>query len=66
MSMFMYVRACSTLEYYDQSFDGAKVICQWLFRERVHFYKILVTAGKLAHRFLRPRREDVLSHPLSE
>ena len=32
--------ACSTIQYCDESFNGAEVICRWLFRERVHFYKI--------------------------
>ena len=39
MSMFMEVLACSTTQYSDESFNGAEVICRWLFRERVHFYK---------------------------
>ena len=40
MSMFMQVLACSTIRYCDESFNGAEEICRWLFRERVHFYKI--------------------------
>ena len=36
-AMFMYVLACSTIQYCDESFNGAEVICRWLFRERVHF-----------------------------
>ena len=40
MSMFMQVIACSTVQNYDESFNGAEVICRWLFRERAHFYKI--------------------------
>ena len=32
--------ACSTIQYCDESCNGAKAICRWLFRERVHFYKI--------------------------
>ena len=40
MSMFMQVLACSTIQYCGESFNGAEVICRWLFRERVHFYKI--------------------------
>ena len=28
------------IQYCDESFNGANVICRWLFRERVHFYKI--------------------------
>ena len=40
MSMFMLMLACSNIQYCDETFNGAKVICKWLFRERVHFYKI--------------------------
>ena len=32
--------ACSTIQYCDESFNGAKVICRWRFRERVIFYII--------------------------
>ena len=66
MSMFIKVLACSTIQYCDESFNGADVICRWLFRERVIFTKYLVTAGKLTHRFPRPRRKDVLLHHVSE
>ena len=37
MSMFMQVLACSTIQYCDESFNGAEVMCRSLFRERVHF-----------------------------
>ena len=40
MSMFMLVLACSVIQYCDESFNGAEVICRWFFRERGHFYKI--------------------------
>ena len=30
------------------------------------FIKYPVTAGKLTHRFPRPKRKDVLLHPVSE
>ena len=67
MSMFMQVLACSTIQYCDESFNGAEVLSRWLFRERVNFYKKKqVTAGKLTHRFPRKRREGVLLQPVSE
>ena len=40
MSMFMQVLARSTILYCDESFNEAEVMCRWLFRERVYFYKI--------------------------
>ena len=40
MSKSMQVLACSTIQYWDESYYVAEVICRWLFRERVHFYKI--------------------------
>ena len=66
MSMFMYVLACSTIQYYDESFNGAEVICRWLFGREFIFTKYPVTAGKLTHRFPQPRRKDALLHPVSE
>ena len=33
----MKVLACSTIQYCDESFNGAEVICRWFFRERVNF-----------------------------
>ena len=32
--------ACSTIQYSDESFNGANVFCRWRFRERVNFYVI--------------------------
>ena len=29
---------CSTIQYFDESFNGAKVIFRWLYRESVHFF----------------------------
>ena len=43
LSSHVYVHVgacCSTIQYCDESFNGAEVICRWLFMERVHFYKI--------------------------
>ena len=69
MPMFMKVLACSTIQYCDESFIGAEVICDFVGgfsgREFV-FTKCPVTAGKLTHHFPRPRRKDVLLHPVSE
>ena len=65
--MFMQVLACSTIQYCDESFNGAEVMCRSPFRERVHFFtKYPVTAGKLTHRFPRTRRKGVLLQPVSE
>ena len=66
MSMFMQVLACSTIQYCDESFNGAEVMCRSPFRERVHFLQNTVTAGKLTHRFPRTRRKGVLLQPVSE
>ena len=63
MSMFIQVLACSTIQYCDESFNGAEVICRWLFIESSFFYKDPYTAGNLTHRFPRPRRKVVLLHP---
>ena len=40
MSTFMQVLACSTIQYCDELFNGVEIMCGWLFRERVHFYKV--------------------------
>ena len=42
----MKVLACFTIQYCDESYDGAEVICRWLFRERLQFYKIGVYSWK--------------------
>ena len=52
------------MDYYDDYIDGAKVICRWLFG--FFFDKFSVMAGNNTHSFPRPRREDVVSHPVSE
>ena len=40
---------CSAIHYSDEFSNGAKVICRWLFRDRVQFYKI-PSYRKLTHR----------------
>ena len=66
MSMFMQVLACSTIDYCDEWFTGAKVICRWPFRKRVHFYKIPSYSWKAYPPFSIPSKKDVLLHPVSE
>ena len=66
MSMFVYVLACSIIQYHDESFNGAMVICRWLFRERVHFYKILGYSWKAFPLFSTTKEKNDLSHPVSE
>ena len=58
--------ACSTIQYCDESLNGAKEIVGGFSGRFFIFTKYPVTAGKLTHRFPRPRREDVLSDPVNE
>ena len=58
--MFMLVLACSTIKYCDESFNGEEVICRWLFRERVHFYKITSYSWKAYPPFYHDQGERVL------
>ena len=56
MSMFVQGLSCSAIQYYDESLMAFQLI----------LYKFSGMAGKLTHSFPRPRREDVVSHPVSE
>ena len=58
--------ACSTTQYCDESFNGAEVSVGGFLGREFIFTNDPVTAGKLTHRFPRPRRKDVLLHPVSE
>ena len=59
MSVFVLVLSCIAIQYYNESYDGAKAL-------QLIFYKFSVMAGTLSHSFLRPKREDVVSHPVNE
>ena len=61
MSMFVLGLTCSTIQYCDELSNSAKVFCRWLFREKGHFYNIPSYSLKA----YPPRREDVISHPVS-
>ena len=64
--MFMQVLACSTIQYCDESFNGEEVICRWLLRERVHYYKIPSYSWKAYPTFFTTKEKGFLLQPVGE